>query len=183
MRHVLAILALTLSASLSFAQDAGLDNWAKINDVLSHPRCANCHTPDDRPRWFDAESKTHKVHGMNVQRGNDGFGNTGLRCTTCHQATNAAAVGGPPGAPAWHLAPVEMAWVGKTSAEICAQFKDPTRTGGRDIAAMADHIKKDALVAWGWSPGAGREAAPGSAEALYQTILAWQSAGTPCPAP
>jgi hypothetical protein len=183
MKKTVICLALLVSGGSVFAQDAGVESWNKIHAVLSHPRCASCHTPDNRPRWYDEATKAYNVHAMNVQRGADGFGNTGLRCTTCHQAQNSAAVGGPPGAPAWHLPPVEMAWVGKTSSEICAQFKDPTKTGGRDIAAMAEHVKKDALVGWGWAPGEGREAAPGSVEELYQAILAWQTAGAPCPTP
>jgi hypothetical protein len=173
---VAALLLFPLSA---FAQDNA--DWKLIHEVVSHPRCANCHTADERPRWFDEVTTQHKIHGMNVQRGADGFGNTGLRCTTCHQPSNSAAKGGPPGAPHWHLAPVEMAWFGKSSAEICAQFKDPTRTGGRDLAKMADHVKTDALVAWGWTPGDDRDAAPHSAQTLYDAILRWQSAGAPCP--
>jgi hypothetical protein len=166
---------------LSFAARAEESaDWKLIYEVVSHPRCANCHTSDEHPRWFDSATGAHKFHGMNVQRGADGFGNPGLRCATCHQGSNASAVGGPPGAPQWHLAPAEMVWFGKTSAEVCAQFKDPTRTGGRDLAEMAEHVKTDPLVAWGWAPGDTREAAPHSAEVMVDAILRWQAAGAPC---
>ena len=39
-----------------------------------------------------------------------------------------------PGHPRWGLAPIEMAWEGKTPGEICRQIKDPARNGGRDLA-------------------------------------------------
>lgn len=177
-RAVVLVLALFLPLTATAQENA---DWKLIHEVISHPRCANCHTADERPRWFDAATAQHRIHGMNVQRGTDGFGNPGQRCTTCHQASNAVAQGGPPGAPKWHLAPVSMAWFGTSEAAMCAQFKDPARTGGRDLAAMAEHIKTDALVAWGWNPGDDREAAPHSAQALYDAILRWQSSGATCP--
>jgi hypothetical protein len=174
------ILATAMLLPLS-AQAQESADWKMIFDVVSHPRCANCHTDDQHPRWFDEAGNTPKFHGLNVQRGSDGMGNTGLRCTTCHQVSNASAKGGPPGAPNWHLAPVEMAWFRKSSADVCRQFKDPAKTGGRDLAKMAGHVKSDALVGWGWAPGDGREAAPHSAQELYDAILRWQQAGAPCP--
>jgi hypothetical protein len=178
-RLAFTFLALAISAFPAVADDP----WSDIYEVLSHPRCTNCHVADDRPRWFDANISAHKVHGMNVQRGKDGagFGNAGLRCVTCHQAQNAAAVGGPPGAPNWRLAPFEMAWLGKSSAQVCAQIKDPSRNGGRNFMALAEHVLQDKLVAWGWAPGGAREPAPGSAQELHDAILKWQAAGAVCP--
>ncbi len=181
MKQIFASLLLCVLAVPGVAQDTGVKDWEQIYKVLSHPRCANCHTPDDRPRWFEAKNNMPRIHAMNVRRGSDGMGNAVMRCNTCHQAQNSSATGGPPGAPNWHLAPIQMAWFGKTSAEICAQFKDPARTGNRDLSRMAGHVKSDKLVAWGWSPGEGREAAPGSALELYDAITRWQSSGAPCP--
>ncbi len=161
----------------------GLPAWDKVYKVFSHPRCANCHSPDDRPRWSGPSYGAARVHAFNVQRGVDGsgFGNTGLRCTTCHFDSNSAAPHGPPGAPNWHLAPVEMAWFGQTSAQICAQIKDPARNGGRTLDEVAEHVRTDGLVAWGWNPGPGREAAPGSAEETTAALQQWAAAGAPCP--
>ncbi|MGB3503082.1 MAG: hypothetical protein WBA44_15780 [Mesorhizobium sp.] len=160
---------------------AGLPEWDKVYQVLSHPRCANCHTEDDHPRWSGPHYGATRVHAFNVRRGPDGMGNPGLKCSTCHMESNSKVLHGPPGAHNWHLAPVEMVWFGKSSAEICAQIKDPARTGGRDLAAIADHIQKDALVAWGWDPGPGRQPAPGSAEEAFEALKAWTAAGAPCP--
>src|SRR5690606_6254176 len=141
---------------------AGLAEWDRINAVFSHPRCANCHVEDERPRWSGAHYGQTRVHAFNVQRGEDGsgFGNPGLRCATCHFKENSPVLHGPPGAHNWHLAPPEMVWFGRSSAQICAQIKDPERNGGRTLEEVAAHVRDDALVAWGWAPGPGREPAP-----------------------
>jgi len=65
------------------------------------------------------------------------------------------------GHPGWRLAPAEMAWEGKSLDEICVQIKDPKRNGGKDMAALIDHMANDSLVGWSWKPGAGRKPAPG----------------------
>lgn len=162
---------------------AGLAEWQKIYEVFSHPRCANCHVEDDHPRWSGAHYGKTRIHAFNVVRGADGsgFGNPGLRCTTCHFDSNSNILHGPPGAPSWHLAPAEMVWFGKSSAAVCTQIKDPERNGGRTIAEVAEHVRDDALVGWGWAPGPGREPAPGSAEAVFAAISSWGAAGAPCP--
>jgi hypothetical protein len=161
----------------------GLVEWDKAFRVFSHPRCANCHVEDDRPMWSGAHYGATRVHGFNVQRGRDGsgFGNPGLRCATCHSENNSSTLHGPPGAPNWHLAPAEMVWFGKSSAAICSQVKDPARNGGQTLEAIAEHIRDDALVGWGWAPGPGREPAPGSAEATFEALRSWIAAGAPCP--
>jgi hypothetical protein len=160
-----------------------MSDWDKVYKVFSHPRCANCHTADEYPRWSDAKSGVAKFHGMNVKRGVDesGFGNAGLRCTTCHANANGVRIGTPPGAANWHLAPVEMVWFEQTSAQICAQIKDPLRNGGRTLSQVGDHILKDPLVAWGWAPGLGRTPAPGSAQETFDALKRWADAGAPCP--
>ena len=160
-----------------------LAEWAGIYAVLSHPRCANCHVEDDRPRWSGPHYGATRVHGFNVQRGTDGsgLGNPGLRCDTCHFESNSKDLHGPPGAENWHVAPAEMVWWQKSSAQICAQIKDPTRNGGRSLEEIAIHVRDDKLVGWGWEPGAGREPAPGSAEETYLALERWADAGAPCP--
>jgi len=66
-------------------------------------------------------------------------------CNACHQITNAEIPHGPPGAPHWQLEAVELVWWQKSSGEICEQIQDPERTGGRDLAEVADHIGHDLL--------------------------------------
>lgn len=162
---------------------AGLAEWERIHAVFSHPRCANCHVADEHPRWSGAHYGATRIHAFNVRRGDDGsgFGNAGARCTTCHFEQNSGVLHGPPGAPLWHLAPAEMVWFEQTSAQICAQIKDPERNGGRTLEEIAVHVRDDALVAWGWDPGPGREPAPGSAEETFAALERWTAAGAPCP--
>lgn len=190
-----AVFLATAGVVISAAQEAtpapalavdtakGLPEWEKVYAVFSHPRCANCHVEDERPRWSGPEFPMAKVHGFNVQGGADGsgFGNPGLRCTTCHFETNSGAPHGPPGAESWHLAPAEMVWFDKSSAEICAQIKDPKRNGGRSLEEVAVHVRDDNLVGWGWDPGPSRQPAPGSAEETFEAIQRWAAAGAPCP--
>jgi hypothetical protein len=58
------------------------------------------------------------------------------------------------------LAPVEFQWTDRSSAEICAQMRDPDRNGGRDEAGLIEHILHDAeligFITWSFDPGAGR---------------------------
>lgn len=180
LKLLLSSILLICAASVSRAD--GLADWAKINTVFSHPRCANCHTPDDRPHWFNKKTGLSAVHGMNVQRGLDGMGNVGMRCSNCHMEKNGALKGMTPGAPKWHLAPAEMVWLGQTSAQICAQIKDPLRNGNRSLEEIAQHVLHDPLVGWGWQPGEGREPAPGSAQETFDALQRWTAAGAPCPA-
>ena len=160
----------------------GLMAWEGIYKVFNHPRCANCHTPDEHPRWSGPHYGETRIHGMNVKRGEGGSGVPGLSCTTCHGAENSAKLHGPPGDEVWHLAPVEMVWWKKSSAEICEQIKDPESNGGRTLEEVAVHVRDDGLVAWAWDPGPGREPAPGSAQETYDLLVKWTGEGAPCPA-
>ena len=92
-----------------------------------------------------------------VVRGADGHGAPGMTCATCHRAANYDPAG-VPGHPDWHLAPLSMGWQGRSVAQICEQIKDRARNGGRDMAALVQHMAEDALVGWAWAPGAGPHA-------------------------
>jgi hypothetical protein len=63
-----------------------------------------------------------------TKRGADGFGLPAVCCPICHVYANVNPAG-VLGDPIWHLAPREMGWEGKTLGEICAQIKDPARSG------------------------------------------------------
>jgi hypothetical protein len=86
-----------------------------------------------------------------------------------------------PGAPKWALAPAEMAWEGKSLAHICAQLKDPKRNGGKTLTQIVEHTAHDPLVAWGWSPGADRQPAPGTQQQFGALVQAWMDTGAHCP--
>ena len=182
------LLLLAVVATPAIAQDKsleaqGLQLWGKIHEVFSHPRCANCHVgPDHVPIWSGPSyGPKARPHGMNIHGGASRIGAEHIACSACHTQHNAQVPHGPPGAKVWLLPPVEMQWFGKSSAEICAQIKDPARNGGRTIAKVAEHIDHDALVHWGWTPGPGREPAPRSIAQLVEHLKQWDVAGAPCP--
>lgn len=145
--------------------------------VIIHPRCMNCHPAGDRP----TQGEDRHPHQPLVVRGQDDFGAIGMRCTTCHGPANFDP-GRIPGNPMWHLAPIEMAWQGKSLAQICEQIKDPKRNGGRSMEDLIHHMAGDPLVGWGWAPGAGREPAPGTQQEFGALIKAWAHSGAACPA-
>ena len=103
-----------------------------------------------------------------------------MRCSICHQSANFEP-GRVPGHPAWHLAPHEMGWEGKTLGEICRQVRDPDRNGGRSLADLVEHIGSDTLVGWAWEPGHGRTPAPGTQKEAGALVEAWIETGATCP--
>jgi hypothetical protein len=151
--------------------------FSELGKVLTSPRCVNCHPAGDRPHQGDQA----RLHQPPVARGVDGHGTPTMRCSSCHQAANFDP-GRVPGHPEWHLAPREMAWEGKSVAEICQQIKDPARNGNRAVEALIDHIGKDTLVGWAWAPGFGRTPAPGTQQQADALVLAWVKSGAACPA-
>ena len=143
--------------------------------VFTSPRCINCHPAGDRP----TQSNDRHPHVPLVSRNES--------CLTCHTdknftlTTDGASYRSIPGHPRWSVAPIEMAWQGKSVGEMCKQMKDPDRNGGRTLALLHEHVAHDDLVAWGWNPGPGREPAPGTQELLGQLVQAWIDSGAECP--
>lgn len=150
--------------------------FEEASRVLLHPRCVNCHPAGDSPTQGDALS----LHDPPVFRGDHDRGVPALECSSCHQEHNLE-LARVPGAPEWHLAPREMAWARRSTAQICAQIKDRSRNGGRDLAQIVEHSAHDALVGWGWAPGHGRTPAPGNQAQLGALMQAWVDAGAACP--
>jgi len=152
--------------------------FLEAGKVIQHPRCMNCHPVGERP----TQGNDMQPHQPLVVRGADDKGALGMRCTTCHQTANFAP-SGVPGHPLWHVAPKSMAWQSKSLGQICEQLKDPSRNGGKTLAAIHEHMAHDSLVGWGWKPGAGRESAPGTQARFGALIKAWIDSGAACPAP
>ena len=150
--------------------------FVEAGKVLQHPRCVNCHPAGDRPM----QGNDGHLHLPLVTRGADGFGAIGMRCTTCHGKSNFEP-GGVPNNPVWHLAPIEMAWEGKSLGEICAQVKDRKRNGDKSMEELIHHMGEDPLVGWAWKPGADLDPAPGSQEEFGELIKAWVETGGACP--
>ena len=165
--------------SISGSQARAAALFTEAGKVLQHPRCVNCHPRTDRPLQGDAM----QVHQPPVVRGKGGHGAVAMQCSTCHGTKNFAATQTVtvPGHENWHLAPISMAWEGRSLREICLQLKDPKRNGGKSMKQMVEHMAHDSLVGWGWQPGTGRTPAPGTQKQLGELIQAWVDAGAHCP--
>ena len=188
------VLASCLAAPAAMAQSAPLKSpadFAGIADeaarsralfeeagkVIQSPRCQNCHPVGARPTQGD----DMHPHLPLVVRGTDDHGAIGMRCTTCHQGANFEPAG-VPGNPKWHVAPIEMAWQGRSLAQICEQIKDPARNGNRTLPQLLDHMAHDDLVGWAWHPGGTRTAAPGTQPRFGALVSEWIKTGAQCPA-
>lgn len=166
----------------------GLAAWNSIHTVLAHPRCLNCHVgPDNVPLWGTVETPD-RIHGMAINAGNSRIGAETLSCNACHQTTtrpNTVPHAAPHTGMDWRLAPAEFQWTDRTSAEICAQMRDPARNGGRDEAGLIEHILHDAdligFITRSFDPGPGRDPAPGSLQTHLEDMAVWTAAGMPCP--
>jgi hypothetical protein len=140
----------------------------------------NCHPAGDHPLQGD----DGREHMPPVWRGETGH--LATNCFGCHTERNvtlheAASYQSIPGNPRWDIAPMSMAWEGKSLGDICRQLKDVSRNGGRDLAMLQEHVAKDELVGWAWHPGEGREPAPGDQQTAGQLVQAWIETGAQCP--
>lgn len=180
-RAVLAILAIAF-APTALAQtpadiDAARAAFLRAAPVFQHPRCTNCHNRGEGPQ----QGNTPRAHIGNVKRGPEGRGDAGRLCSSCHKATNTAG-GTMPGAPDWRMPPPGRAgWNGLAPAEICAALKDPARNAGLTPEQVVEHLGKDALVAWAWSPGGIRSKPPLPRDEFLELMRAWHAGGAPCP--
>jgi hypothetical protein len=152
--------------------------FKEAGKVIMSARCLNCHPAGDTPSQGDQRMP----HLPAVVRGDDGHGAVGLRCNTCHQAENYEP-SRVPGHPAWALAPLDMAWQGRSLGQICEQLKDSARNGGKTLSQIQEHMAHDTLVGWAWKPGAARTPAPGNQAQFGELIAAWIATGAACPAP
>jgi hypothetical protein len=156
--------------------------FAEAAKVITSPRCMNCHPAGDRP----TQGNDMHEHMPPATRGISGHGVPGNSCGACHtdrnftlpERTSHRSI---PGHPRWGLAPIEMAWQGKSLGEICNQLKDPKRNGGRSLALLHEHAAGDDLIAWGWQPGEGRDSAPGTQQSFGALVQAWLDTGAQCP--
>ena len=120
--------------------------FEEAGKVILHPRCVNCHPAGDRPLQGMA-MRPHEPP-VSARRGGFRHGRHDLqhlprRRRTLRSPRQADDIKSIPGNPNWHLAPIEMAWEGKSLGEICEQIKDPARNGGKDLDAIVEHMAHD----------------------------------------
>jgi hypothetical protein len=168
-------------ATISDERARSVALFSEAGKVIQSPRCMNCHPVERRPTQGD----DRHAHAPLMQAGSDGKGVVALPCKSCHgplnQATLASSIPSVPGHPHWRLAPVSMAWQGKSLGEICVQIKDLKRNGSRSLARLQRHLATDDLVGWAWRPGDGRNPAPGTQSEFGGLISAWIATGAYCP--
>ena len=176
----------SVAGSPSPTRTEGLAAWQQVYSVMSHPRCINCHTATDHP---DQAGDRH-AHNFHVVRGKTGFGVPGLNCATCHQSANADSTG-VPGAPAWRLAPLSMAWQDTNdkifdSGALCRAVTKRNKNANMVGAALLKHHEDEPLVLWAFQPGHRADGSmrtlPPLTHAQFVTATStWVAAGTPCP--
>lgn len=180
-------LAVTALVSVQCATTGGDDAaraksvaaFATVYSVLQHPRCVNCHPSGRSPLQGDDRS----VHGQNVLGGASGLGLYALRCAGCHLDRNASGPHLPPGAPGWRLPSEKMPLVfeGRTPRELAQQLADPARNGKRSPEELLHHVREDALVLWGWTPGEGRAPVSVPHAEFVAAMQAWIDGGMQAP--
>jgi hypothetical protein len=78
--------------------------------------------------------------------------------------------------------------VPKTGAELCADMKDRTKNGNRDLAQLQHFVETDPFIMWAWDPGtrpngtARTTPPPHTYYDFVKTFKEWIDAGAPCPA-
>ena len=153
----------------------------QLMDVLTHPRCMNCHPTDNLPK----QGMERQPHHFDMARGADDHGFEATQCHTCHQKENNP-YSGVPGAPHWGLAPASMGWQGLTRIEIAERLLNTETNGGKNHEALVEHLTKDALVLWAWNPGVDangveREKPPLSKEEYIAVVEKWFADGAVIP--
>ncbi|WP_444912577.1 hypothetical protein [Microbulbifer sp. PAAF003] len=152
----------------------GHQDWETIVEVLLHPRCLNCHQLE-MPLINEGSP-----HVPRVERGPDNMGAGTMRCNNCHSNKNNP-VTGAPGAPGWVMAPIELNWSQKSSAQICKLLTTPQDNGGRAPTSQLEFVSTSPLVLWGWHPGDSRQPVNIPHDKFIEAMKGWIAAGTPCP--
>ena len=107
--------------------------FLEASRVLTHPRCINCHPAGDVPH----QGMDLALHDPPVQRGPADRGVVGMECASCHQDRNQPYTR-VPGAPGWHVAPLEMAWVGTSAAHIWSSMDAGTIVNEERVRAQLE---------------------------------------------
>ncbi len=121
----------------------GLLQSNKIDAVFSPPRCAGCPVAAGRPCWSGAHYGGVRVHAFNVQCRQSGPAPHDVEFLQQFQCIAGVRPTHRTGIRRWSRWPV--------SAEIRARIKGLARNGGRSSGDVAQHVRDDRLVGWGWT--------------------------------
>jgi len=162
------------SAAMDKDSVASVKAFMDVYKVLMSPRCMNCHPAGDIPLQGD---DSH-LHLMFPKRGNDGKGVYAMKCSNCHQPSNAPGLHAPPGNPKWQLPPavMKMVFQGRTPRQLAMQIVDYKRNGHKNKEQLLEHAR-DTLVKAGWNMGEGRTLPPLSYEAFVTAWDTWIKTG------
>ena len=115
----------------SVSRAEGLEAWKRIEAVVTHPRCANCHVDAKAiPIWTPAGETKPRVHGMNIHGGESRIGAETIPCSTCHMTS--ALPNDPAPAPLragidWQLAPVALSLGDGNPEQAARRRRVPSR--------------------------------------------------------
>jgi hypothetical protein len=181
----LALLASLFAALMSSGEaipqigsdrDASLGAWDRVVTVLQHPRCSNCHQPEE-----PLQGESGRRHSPRVVRGRDNMGVPGMRCGSCHSEHGNNEASRVPGAADWKMPPRSMSWARLPIGQLCRTLKDPTKNGRRSLQAIIKHMQDDSLVHWSWDPGGTRESIAMPHHVFVEFVEEWVRSGAHCP--
>ncbi len=155
-----------------------IEAFLKVYEVLTHPRCMNCHPAGDIP----LQGEDSHLHSMEPTRGLDGKGLFAMKCMNCHLSEGMEGENMPPGSPNWHMPPADMKMVfeGKSANELALQIVDPKQNGNKSMKDLIAHAD-DELVKAGWEMGGNRELPPLTYEEFKQEWIKWIETGAYAP--
>jgi hypothetical protein len=165
--------------------NTGLEEWRRIESVLTHPRCLNCHSVTEYPRQGD----DRRQHGLGVRRGPNGYGSRAEMPNLPSEWESGGL---------WHPWRKELAYgatrprLGERAGQarpwgaICATLKQPGEDGEPDYERLIEYVQLAPFVLWAWEPGTQpdgmmRTPPPLPHDAFVEAIKRWISAGAPCP--